>query len=325
MPRIPHADPSSPAYPVFLDWDCTLTRRHMFSFLQGLKNSESVEFQSTFLDRGAGASAFKQFVARNAVHYRSWGRKDATSLEAVKTLTLQRVGLFSSDDGDEVKLLKEPLRSFLFGSAERQEQLTQTLKHLHDESRAPLVILTKGIASYVIAAIEAFFPHWFELLPGLLVVDYSGHIFLPTAAASSHIGSTCVCSPKLPQMFGVFEALGLPQPPALALVDDGFEGELSHLPSHHVSSSCTRASGSGSGSGHALALSGGPAALLTVTVPFGADWSAPASQGQQLQGQGQGSVAVCLLGPPRNMDGLNARDLAALRSALVPLLRSLSP
>ena len=57
-----------------------------------------------------------------------------------------------------------------------------------------------------------------------------------------------------------------------------------------------------------------------------ARWGSPGQgQGQQGQGQGQGSVAVCLLGPPRNMDGLNARDLAALRSALVPLLRSLSP
>lgn len=301
--------------PVFLDWDCTLTRRHMFSFLQGLKNTEAVEFQSTFLDRGVGASAFKQFVARNAVHYRAWGRKDAASLEAVKSLTLQRVRLFSSDGGDEEKLLKEPLRSFLFGSEERQKQLTQTLKHLHDESRAPLVILTKGIGSYVIAAIEAFFPHWFDDLPGLLVVDYSGHIFKPTAAASRHIGSTCVCSPKLPQIFGIFEALGLPQPPALALVDDGFQGELSHLPAHHVSSSCTRATVSGSGS--VLALSGGPAALLTITGYD--DLSVPTSQGRQQQG----SVAVCMLGPPRNMDGLNARDLSALRTALVPLLRAL--
>ena len=211
---------------VFVDWDCTITSQHMFSMLQSPKSAESSEFLQS-LATEEQRRAYWAFQQRNVFHYRGWGRKDVSSLEACKAQALApHVDLFPP----QFECIKQPLREYLFGGDARFEAITRTMVQLNSHARQGLFILTKGIGSYVLAVVRSLAAHWVPLLPGLLVVDYSGHMYSLAADSEPFRGSTFPVDHKIPQMLGVFAAMQQPIPAFLLLIDDGYEGELRHVP-----------------------------------------------------------------------------------------------
>jgi DNA helicase-2/ATP-dependent DNA helicase PcrA len=194
--------------------------------LQSPKSAESSEFRQSRATEEQ-RRAYWAFQQRNVFHYRGWGRKDASSLEACKAQALApHVDLFPP----QFECIKKQLKDYLFGGDARLEAITRTLVQLNSHARQGLFILTKGIGSYVLAVVRSLAAHWIALLPGLLVVDYSGHMYSLAPGSEPFRGSTFPVDHKIPQMLGVFAATQQPIPAFILLIDDGYEGELRHVP-----------------------------------------------------------------------------------------------
>ena len=113
-------------------------------------------------------------------------------------------------------------------------------------------------------------------------------------------------------MIGVFSANGS-LPPRLCLIDDGFEGELRHLPEHTGAPVVKKLKAVVSG-GPLVSLSITPSpALLTAFSPI-------TSSQAELSGIATTSaeqVVVLLGGPPKNGSGLTIADLHSLQTAVL--------
>lgn len=306
---------------VFIDWDCTITVHHQFSMLQSHKNTESQEFVS-LLQTEAQRAAYKgPFITKLHKHYTSWGRKDPASLAQQLQLGTTPHALFDA----ESECLRDPLRTFLFGTPQRQEELTKLLSTL-SESHLEVVVLTKGIASLAMAVAFAFFPHWLQG-EAIKFCDYSGHLYAPCVSSSGAVsfssralGATLPLGNKLDQIVHLLlllpsdpgpEGSTLLCPPVL-LIDDGFEGELRHLPDNCQATKVPLTSGSARLSGGAvvrLELRVPLAAMAGSVVPPPSSHDAPpltAPVPRDLQ------VEMLLGGPPKNGQGLTAADMAVV-------------
>lgn len=331
---------------VFVDWDCTITSQHMFSMLQSPKSAESSEFLQS-LATEEERRAYWAFQQRNVFHYRGWGRKDASSLEACKAQALApHVDLFPP----QFECIKKQLKDYLFGGDARLEAITRTLVQLNSHARQGMFILTKGIGSYVLAVVRSLAAHWIALLPGLLVVDYTGHMYSLAPGSEPFRGSTFPVDHKIPQMLGVFAATQQPIPAFILLIDDGYEGELRHVPKDaEVETKQGAVSGQGfwgdalawggSGSGGVRAagsLSGGPLVALSLLLPPLAPSLTPPSVAAEAPASAPSAATVpvagplmlaatrvrlAMSGPAKNAAGLTADDLRRIESEILPLLR----
>ena len=303
--------------------------------LQSHKNAESQEFIS-LLDTEEQRKAYRgPFITKLHKHYTSWGRKDAASLAQQLQLGTTHHVLFDADS----ECLRAPLRAFLFGPTQRHVELTRMLSTLTQSFE--VVVLTKGIASLAMAVAFEFFPNWL-LGEKIKFCDYSGHLFAPCTNSSSSsgaggaitfssraLGATVPISNKLDQVVHLLallpadpEAAAAPEgaplscPPVL-LIDDGFEGELRHLPDNCQATRGHPSSGS-------VRLSGGAVVRLEMRVPL-ATVSAAATTNTTTGAAASSHdvpltapvprdlrVEMLLGGPPKNGPGLTIEDMAVV-------------
>ena len=179
---------------VFLDWDCTITRRHMFSVFK--PPSKGGRFDTSFLRSIAGQEpslykrkeeVFHSFVRSKTSLYEAWGSGKphhlATLRKAVCDMQLGPGSDNTSGDtktvGVDISLIAEDIDKFLFGSEERKNSLTQFIISLQNVG-CDVSILTKGITSCVARAISLCLPEWLDentFSTPLRIIDYAGDVF----------------------------------------------------------------------------------------------------------------------------------------------------
>ena len=196
---------------VFFDWDCTITRAHMYSMFasaSGSSKSEMGRFLASVSPdtKQAKYRALTDVVARMAELYNSWGSPDDECLKVLEEYLDLGTPLLNPSEHD---LLGSELCTFLFGNKERQDAITSMFADIQSQGKQ-VTILTKGLGACVLMAIKSFLPHWLgnlspmdnkndgsvQLTHCVKIVDYAGIQW----HAGAITRSTAPLVPKLAQI-----------------------------------------------------------------------------------------------------------------------------
>lgn len=220
---------------VFLDWDCTITQVHMFSFLQSKTRHDAQTFCNMLGGDRTKIAAFHSLVDNSREYYVAWGSPESAHLDTLRSLLLREEELIARDS-----IIRDDLLAFIFGDESRRKFLNELFVTFID-AKCDITILTKGIGASVIAAIRSFFPIWLEAPLHIRVVDYAGHIYDPRRPGNPLLGQTPPLTAKLPQIDSVLTHVAASASAPVLFIDDSYESEIASIRQKELV--CTTASG----------------------------------------------------------------------------------
>jgi len=317
---------------VFIDWDCTITQEHMYSmFVRSDRSprSEFGKFIATLENNAEKIKVAEQIVKRLAPLYQAWGFPDDDAIDVLHEAMEENTQLLLPQDS----LIRENLKEFLFGSADRIAFLARLISSIQATGRE-VTILTKGIGACVVRALRTYLPQWLEtsattakgagaeekevslsvanandskLLRAVVVVDYAGLMWHQGTVSRAAVP----CSNKIVQMMALLMQFPFMNSSAASgdasnkvlLVDDSAPQEIKGMASKSLT-----APGSSSRSGGATI----DFKQVNVEVPnefkgVGSIWGTASASGS---GSGRAVVLDCIAGgPPRNGSGLQPAHL----------------
>ena len=196
----------------------------MFARIDMHPQSDFGEFVAYIGNNPDNVKAAENIARRLHPLYSAWGKRDSAAIATLQqALSTGRPSIYT----DQEEVIREKLKTYLFGSVQRIAFLNRMIVSLQNDGRE-VTILTKGIGACVVSALRAFLPNWLleedgctfkgmiaaqecHLCRPVVVVDYAGLMWYrgqvshAAAPCSNKLLQIITLLPQLPYRISVIE------------------------------------------------------------------------------------------------------------------------